>query len=102
MTNKFIPEIWSKGLLDALHAQSFWLTLGNRRKGHSEPVVLSDGEKAERKRRYDEWWALTQELEDAGILERFEDSIDFVETPRATWVYDETEEEYQARIAAEE
>jgi hypothetical protein len=103
MTGTFRPEIWSQAIIDDLRLNILYPGRRDerRRQGHTVRTPYSKAELKARKKALKAWQALTDELLAKGWLEDYPDDgiIPSTETEHREWVYDETEQEYQARLA---
>lgn len=97
----FIPDVWSKALFISLNRT---LTHENNRRGHAVYKPHTPEYLAARAEAVQEWEALTARLLEAGYLTEgdcYECGAPTANTSIDTreWVYDETEQEHQARTA---
>ena len=111
MANEFINDLWVAPILKqaATISLSHEFLYGHLRRGHSVPKHTDeewDRLRTERKLRYNKWRKLTKQLLADGVLDHdhcYEcaGELKLSEDRPTDWVYDETEEEFKARMGGD-
>ena len=108
--SNFINGVWDVPILQQAREQGSILNVirDYQRRGHSEPEQTDrewDQLRTARKLAYNKWRKLTDQLIADGVLDNgscYEcaGELEFNKDRPTRWVYDETEDEYKARLEA--
>lgn len=106
--NEFLKGIYVPKIAEQMARESAMIDrlFGPRRKGHYERVPFTDAMREEWSAKIAEWEALTKIGTDEGWLEEYSGEGPYpVDLPnlvsiQGEWVYDESEEDFEARKSA--
>jgi hypothetical protein len=87
----FIPSVWKNAARDILRGASLD-RFGPQRRGHREPLTM------EQIQEFEAWDDAFSQIRELGLERGWLSREGEVQTPLGTWVYDEPEAEYDARL----